>query len=54
MRGNDEARRQIASDRKERGLHPAKRETLSNGVRRVIYGDPEGNEIRFGGAPEKS
>jgi catechol 2,3-dioxygenase-like lactoylglutathione lyase family enzyme len=38
----------------ERGLHPAKRETLSNGVRRVIYNDPDGNEIGFGGAPEKS
>jgi predicted enzyme related to lactoylglutathione lyase len=38
----------------ERGLHPAKRETLSNGVRRVIYNDPDGNEVGFGGAPTKS
>jgi predicted enzyme related to lactoylglutathione lyase len=35
----------------ERGLHPTKRETLSNGVRKVIYNDPDGNEIGFGGAP---
>ena len=38
----------------ERGLHPTKRETLSNGVRRVIYNDPDGNEVGFGGAPLKS
>ena len=35
----------------ERGMMPAKRETLSNGVRKVIYQDPDGNEIEFGGAP---
>ncbi len=34
-----------------RGLHPAKRETLANGVRKVIYYDPDKNEIAFGGAP---
>jgi catechol 2,3-dioxygenase-like lactoylglutathione lyase family enzyme len=34
-----------------RGLHPAQRETLSNGVHRVIFRDPDGNEIWFGGAP---
>ena len=38
----------------ERGLHPTKRETLSNGVRRIIYNDPDGNEVGFGGAPTKS
>jgi catechol 2,3-dioxygenase-like lactoylglutathione lyase family enzyme len=38
----------------ERGLQPMKRETLSNGVRRVIYNDPDGNEVGFGGAPMKS
>lgn len=38
----------------ERGLHPTKRETLSNGVCRVIYDDPDGNEVGFGGAPTKS
>jgi len=28
-----------------------KRETYSNGVRKAVYRDPEGNEIGFGGAP---
>ncbi|GAA1524759.1 hypothetical protein GCM10009678_02540 [Actinomadura kijaniata] len=35
----------------ERGLHPAERETYSNGVRKATFRDPEGNEIGFGGAP---
>ena len=39
--------RQIA----ERGLDPARRETYSNGVRKITYRDPDGNEIGFGGAP---
>lgn len=34
-----------------RGLKPTMRETYANGVRKVIYHDPEGNEIGFGGAP---
>ena len=34
-----------------RGLEPAEQETLSNGVRKVIYRDPDGNEVGFGGAP---
>jgi catechol 2,3-dioxygenase-like lactoylglutathione lyase family enzyme len=34
-----------------RGLEPTERETLSNGVRKTIYRDPDGNEIVFGGAP---
>jgi len=34
-----------------RGVHPETRETYGNGVRKVIYLDPEGNEIGFGGAP---
>ncbi len=34
-----------------RGLEPAKRETLPNGVRKTTYRDPDGNEIGFGGAP---
>ncbi|MGY1455940.1 hypothetical protein [Streptomyces sp. SS8] len=34
-----------------RGLEPASRETCPNGVRKVTYRDPEGNEIGFGGAP---
>ena len=34
-----------------RGLEPAERETYSNGVRKAIYRDADGNEIGFGGAP---
>lgn len=34
-----------------RGLEPAARETYSNGVRKVLYRDPDGNELGFGGAP---
>ena len=35
----------------DRGLEPAGRETYSNGVRKVTYRDPDGNEIGFGGGP---
>jgi hypothetical protein len=35
----------------DRGLDPAERETLSNGVRKITYRDADGNEIGFGGAP---
>jgi catechol 2,3-dioxygenase-like lactoylglutathione lyase family enzyme len=38
----------------ERGLHPTTRETLSNGVRRAIFRDPDGNEIWLAGAPPDS
>lgn len=34
-----------------RGINPAERETYSNGVRKVAYRDPDGNELGFGGAP---
>jgi catechol 2,3-dioxygenase-like lactoylglutathione lyase family enzyme len=34
-----------------RGLEPAEQETYENGVRKVIYRDPDGNEIGFGGGP---
>jgi hypothetical protein len=33
------------------GLAAAAQETYSNGVRKVTYRDPDGNEIGFGGAP---
>ena len=33
-----------------RGLEPDERETYSNGVRKVLYHDPDGNELGFGGA----
>ena len=38
----------------ERGIQPAKQETYDNGVRKVLYRDPDGNEIGFGGAPSAS
>lgn len=34
-----------------RGLEPDEEETYSNGVRKVIYRDADGNEVGFGGAP---
>lgn len=34
-----------------RGLKPDDRETHSNGVRKVLYREPDGNEVGFGGAP---
>ncbi len=36
----------------DRGLEPAKQETYENGVRKITYRDPDGNEIGFGGAPQ--
>jgi len=36
-----------------RGIEPAERETYSNGVRKMTYRDPDGNEIGFGGPPLK-
>ena len=35
-----------------RGIEPDERETYSNGVRKVLYRDADGNEIGFGGPPE--
>ena len=35
----------------DRGIEPASQETYENGVRKVIYRDPDGNEIGFGGEP---
>ena len=34
-----------------RGLEPDECETYSNGVRKALYRDPDGNELGFGGAP---
>jgi predicted enzyme related to lactoylglutathione lyase len=34
----------------KRGIEPARRETPSSGVTKVIYADADGNEISFGGA----
>lgn len=35
----------------KRGLAPAKREAYGNGVRKITYVDPDGNEIGFGAVP---
>jgi catechol 2,3-dioxygenase-like lactoylglutathione lyase family enzyme len=32
-----------------RGLEPDERETYAGGVRKMIYRDPDGNEVGFGG-----
>jgi catechol 2,3-dioxygenase-like lactoylglutathione lyase family enzyme len=32
-----------------RGLAPARRETYDNGVSKVVFRDPDGNELGFGG-----
>ena len=32
-----------------RGVEPDERETYSNGVRKAIYRDPDGNELGIGG-----
>lgn len=32
-----------------RGLEPDERETYAGGVRKVLYRDPDGNELGFGG-----
>ena len=41
----------LVSDIASRGITPAERETYSNGVRKAIYRDADGNEVGFGGAP---
>ncbi|MEY2438226.1 MAG: hypothetical protein QOF97_3062, partial [Acidimicrobiaceae bacterium] len=32
----------------ERGIERTKQETYNNGVRKVVYRDPDGNEVGFG------
>ena len=34
-----------------RGIEPTNSETYSNGVRKVTYRDPDGNEVGLGGGP---
>ena len=34
-----------------RGLEPDERETYSNGVRKIVYRDADGNEVALGGGP---
>jgi hypothetical protein len=44
----------VVADVAARGLEPAKRETYSNGVRKVTYVDLDGNEFELGGAGHRS
>jgi hypothetical protein len=37
-----------------RGLEPDEQETYPSGVRKVVYRDPDGNELGFGGPPPSS
>jgi hypothetical protein len=37
-----------------RGLEPDQRLTYDNGVRKMLYRDPDGNELGFGGMPPKA
>jgi predicted enzyme related to lactoylglutathione lyase len=37
-----------------RGIVPAERETYENGVRKLTYRDPDGNEIGYAGTPSDS
>lgn len=41
----------LVAQKANRGLEPTKQETYANGVRKIIYCDPDGNEIGFGDAP---
>lgn len=42
----------LAAEIANRGLDPSKQETYDNGVRKITYRDPDGNEIGLGGAPQ--
>jgi catechol 2,3-dioxygenase-like lactoylglutathione lyase family enzyme len=37
-----------------RGIEPATDETYGNGVRKVEYHDPDGNQLGIGGGPEEA
>ena len=39
------------SDAATRGIEPETLETYEHGVRKVVYRDPDGNEVGFGGMP---
>ncbi len=41
----------LVAEISSRGIEPDERETYSNGVRKAIYRDADGNEIGFGGPP---
>jgi catechol 2,3-dioxygenase-like lactoylglutathione lyase family enzyme len=37
-----------------RGIEPDERDTYSNGVRKMVYRDADGNGVGYGGAPKSS
>jgi hypothetical protein len=39
----------VVSEIGERGIQPTEVETYSNGVRKAVYRDADGNEVGFGG-----
>jgi catechol 2,3-dioxygenase-like lactoylglutathione lyase family enzyme len=41
----------LDADIASRGIEPAERETYTDGVRKLIYRDADGNEIGFSGGP---
>jgi len=40
----------VAAEIAGRGVEPAEGETYANGVRKLTYRDPDGNEIGYGGS----
>jgi len=41
----------VAAEIAGRGIEPAEQETYPNGVRKLTYRDPDGNEIGYGSGP---
>ena len=39
------------ADLEAEGISPVRRETYDNGVRKVLYTDPDGNQLGLGAAP---
>ena len=42
----------LAAQIADRGLDPVERESYPEGVRKLIYRDPDGNEFGFGSVPQ--
>ncbi len=42
----------VAAAISARGLEPRERETYGDGVRKLTYRDPDGNELGIGGSPQ--
>jgi catechol 2,3-dioxygenase-like lactoylglutathione lyase family enzyme len=46
-----EALDELVAAASRRGIEPETVETYDHGVRKVVYRDPDGNEVGFGGLP---